>query len=268
MGAAPPNSRGGSPQPMSSSRRFAFLLAFGLAAVSVALAQSSSSSSSSAADTPDQYQAGQPATSSDGMLSVQARIRARREQRRATAIHQVYDHRYEIFAGMGYLRFTPGSTLQRAHEYAWNAGATHYFDERFGVTVAARGYHATAYVGNNELTNSAITNPAISEHAVLAGPTYRFYVEPKYSISGRVMGGFIHGNFSGDTYHSTVTSTKLGLWKDGNTYAASVAIPVEYNLTPRIGLRVAPEYFLTGFGSTQQNSLGFTTDLIYRFGRQ
>jgi hypothetical protein len=252
---------------MSSSRRFALLLAFGLAAATVALAQSSSSNSNPVADAPDQIQTEQSATQFQGQLSVQARIRARREQRRAAAIHQAYGHHYEIFAGMGYLRFTPGSTLQRAHEYAWDVEATRYFDQRLGVTVDGRGYYATAYVGNNEWTNSAITNPAISEYAVLAGPTYRIYAQPKYSVSGRVMGGFVHGNFSSDTNHTTVTSTKLGLWPDGNTYAASVSLPVEYNLTPRIGARVAPEYFLTGFGSTQQNSLGFTTGLVFRFGR-
>jgi hypothetical protein len=43
---------------------------------------------------------------------------------------------------------------------------------------------------------------------------------------------------------------------------------VEYNLTPNIGLRLAPEYFLTGFNSTQQNGLGFTSGLVYRFGKK
>jgi hypothetical protein len=39
-------------------------------------------------------------------------------------------------------------------------------------------------------------------------------------------------------------------------------------LSPSIGLRVAPEYFLTGFGSTLQNNLGFTAGIAYRFGKQ
>jgi hypothetical protein len=43
---------------------------------------------------------------------------------------------------------------------------------------------------------------------------------------------------------------------------------VEYNLTPNIGLRVAPEYYFTGFGSTIQSSRGFTTGIVYRFGKQ
>jgi hypothetical protein len=258
---------------MFFSRRIALLLALSIVAASAALAQSSSSSSNPTA--PAQAQAGQPAEQSQGQMSVQARIRARRAQRRAAAIHEAYSHRYEEYTGMGYLRFEPGAKLERAHEYAWNIGVTRYFDERLGVTVDGRGYYGTAYTGiswtagNPPVTTSnPYTNPAISQYAALAGPTYRFYVQPKYSISGRVLGGIEHGNFSANTGHSTAISTALGLWPDGYVFAASASIPVEYNLTPNIGLRVAPEYYVTGFGSTTQNSLGFTTGIVYRFGKQ
>jgi hypothetical protein len=277
---------------MSSSRHFALLLALGLAATAAALAQSSNSSSNPADSAPDASQtlaqAEQPATQfqaqeqSQGQMSVEARIRARREQRRATALHQAYDHTYEAYAGMGYLRFVPGAGtpastspavphgpgLEHATEYAWDIGVTRFLNQRLGVTVDGRGYYGTAYVYNNSQTNSAITNPAISQIAVLAGPAYRFYMQPKYSISGRVLGGVAHGNFSSDTNHNEALSTSLGLWPDGNTFAASVGIVGEYNLTPNVALRIIPEYFLTGFGSTTQNSLGFTLGIGYRFGKQ
>jgi hypothetical protein len=207
---------------MSSSRRFALLLALGLAAATTALAQSSNSSSNPAESVSDASQtlaqAEQPAgqfqaqEQSQGQVSVEARIRARREQRRATALHQAYDHRFEIYAGMGYMSFVPGAgapattspaaphgpALERTNEYAWDVGVTRYFDQRLGVTVDGRGYYGTAYVYNNIY---GITNPAISQVAVLAGPSYRFYLQPKYSISGRVLGGVEHGNFSSDTNH-------------------------------------------------------------------
>jgi hypothetical protein len=208
-------------------------------------------------------------------LSVQARIKARRAQRRATAIHEAYAHRYDESTGMGYLRFNPGAKLERAHEYAWDLGGTRYFDERLGVTVDGRGYYGTAYTGlsftsgNPPVTTSnPFTNPAISQYGVSAGPTYRFYLQPKYSVALRVLGGFEKGNFSGDTNHSTVISKDLGLWPDGYTYALSAGLPVEYNLNPQIGLRVTPEYHMTGFGSTTQNNLGFTLGIVYRFGKQ
>ena len=252
---------------MYSSRRIALLLALSIGATTAVLSQSSTSSSNPSA--PDQAQAAQPAAQSQGQLSVQARIKARRAQRRAAAIHDAYSHRYEAYTGMGLLRFEPGAKLERAWDYAWNVGFTRYFDERLGVSVDGRGYYASAYVGGpNNVTNNAITNPAISQYAVLAGPTYRFYLQPKYSVSGRVLGGFTKGNFSGDTNHSTILSTELGLWPDGYVFAVGASVPVEYNLTPNIGLRVAPEYYFTGFGSTLQYSRGFTTGIVYRFGKQ
>jgi hypothetical protein len=225
-------------------------------------------------------QAGQSTEAgSPGQLSVQARIKARRAQRRAAAIHEAYSHRYEEYTGMGYLRFvsplTASKLVSARHEYAWNVGFTRYFDERLGVTLDGRGYYGTAYtgigltMGNPPVTTTnPFTNPAISQYAALAGPTYRFYVLPKYSVSGRVLAGIEHGNFSANTNHSTDISTALGLWPDGYVFAAAASIPVEYNLTPNIGLRVDPEYYFTGFGSNVQSSRGFTTGIVYRFGKQ
>jgi hypothetical protein len=249
---------------MYSFRRLALLLALGLPALYAVQAESSSSSSNPATPTPSQGQAQQSeAAQTQPQVSVQARIKVRREQRRAAAIHEVYDHRYEGYVGAGYLRFTPGATLQRVNMYNWDGGFTRYFDERLGVTLDGRGYYGTPFVGLNP---TGITKPAISQYAALIGPTYRFYLKPKYSISGRVMGGYAQGNFSGDT--NGFGSVTLGLYPDATTFAASASILGEYNLAPNIGLRVAPEYYLTGFGSTLQNSLGFTAGIVYRFGKQ
>ncbi len=253
---------------MVSFRRIAFALALLLPAMHAASAQSSSSSSNPASASPDQTQ--QPAAQSQGQLSVQARIKARREQRRAAAIRDVYLHLYDVYAGMGYQRFTLPSPLQRVNEFAWNAGFTRYYSERLGLTVDGRGTYGRAFVEPSEIPPGIpeITKPAIIQYAALAGPTYRFYLQPRFSISGRVMGGFTYGDFSGDTSGSTSLATLLHLYPDAYTFAASASVPVEYNLTPNVGVRVAPEYFLTGFGSTLQNNLGFTAGIVYRFGKQ
>jgi hypothetical protein len=269
---------------MSSSCRIALLLALSIAATA-ALAQSSSSSSSSAtpAAEPTPALSTHSAAQSPGALSVQARIRARRVQRRAAAIHEAYSHRYEAYTGMGYKRFDPGSGypaslgvahgpgLQHVHEYAWTVGLTRYANERFGITAEGRGYFGTAYLGlqpDNPYAVQGIYNPAISQFAILAGPTYRFYLQPKFSVSGRVLGGIEKGNFSGDMNHSVALATGMGLWPDGFTYAISPGVSAEYNLTPHVGLRVAPEYYFSGYGSTLQHSRGFALGLIYRFGKQ
>jgi hypothetical protein len=254
---------------MYSFRRLAVLLALASSAVSILPAQSSSSSGNPAAADPQAPAAAQAQTpnqtQNQSQMSVQARIRARREQRRAAAIHDAYLHLYEIYFGAGYLRFTPGSSLQRVNEYDWNVGFTRYFTERLGATLDGRGYYGTPFIEPVQ-DNGGITKPEISQYAALLGPTYRFYLQPKYSISGRVLAGFSQGNFSGDTNgHGTAI---FGLWPDGPTFAGTASIFVDYNVAPTLALRVAPEYYATRFGSSFQNGLGYNISLIYRFGKQ
>ena len=253
---------------MPSFRRLALLLAFAYSAMPLVLAQSSSSNP----PTPEPAQQPETASQSEGeaqgQISVQARIKARREKRRADAIHEAYAHRYEVYFGMGYLRFEPGKTLERAHEYAWDTGVTRYLSDRLGITADARGYFGSAYVYDNVVTNSAITNAEVSQYLFMAGPTYRFYALPKFSVSARVMGGMAYGHFSGDTSGNTQLSTALGLWPDSTVFAGSAAVICEYNLTPRVGVRVTPEFNPTGFGSSFQKSLGFSGSIAYRFGKR
>jgi len=250
---------------MYSFRRLALLLALILPALNVIDAQSSSSNPApeSPSGSSSQDQTAAPLTPQQ--LSVQARIRARREQRRAAAIHDVYDHLYDFYVGAGYLRFTPGSSLQRVNEYNWNVGFTRYFNERLGVALDGRGYYGTPFIPPLQ-SPSGETKPAVSQYAALAGPTYRFYMQPKYSISGRVLAGYTYGNFSGDI--NGFNPASFGLWADGSTFAASGAIIGEYNVAPNLGIRLAPEYYATGFGSTVQGGAGFTGGIVYRFGKQ
>jgi hypothetical protein len=254
---------------MSSFRRLALALVLGLPTAHFAFAQDPTSSSNPPAPqaqpaTPDQAAAAQ----NQGALSVQARIRARREQRRVQAIRDVYSHRFDVNLNMGYLRFVPGPGLngrglQRVTYYAWDTGLTRYYSQRLGATVDFRGYYGSPFVG---LNFSSVTKPSISTYTFMGGPTYRFYMQPRYSIAGRVMGGYALGNFSGDTNH--FGGQTLGLYPDGGTFAASAAVTGEYNISPNLGLRLAPEYVFTGFGSKLQYSRGFTAGFVVRFGKQ
>jgi hypothetical protein len=258
-------------------RRFSLLLALTLPAMQAVQAQTPSSAPSNPPQDQSQSQssqssaAQQSAGETQGQLTVQARIRLRREQRRATAIHDAYDHRWESYVDMGYLRFTPGPSRQRVTFYAWETGLTRFKNERLGYTLDGRGYFGTAYVGPNP-TND--TRYAISQYDLLAGPVYRFYLQPKYAISGRVLAGGAYGNFTGDT-NGFKNLCNLGpgfsgclLYPTGFTFGASASVIGEYNLTPGVSFKIAPEYFVTGFGSTLQNSVGFTAGMTYRFGKQ
>jgi hypothetical protein len=243
---------------MFSIRHFAFLLALATASSLAVPAQSSSSQA------PEQ----QPQAAANPTTSVQARIRARRAQRRANAIRETYLQRYEFYTGTGYMRFVPGPDRQRATMYAWNVGLTRYYNERLGVTVDGRGNYGTAYVGQNP---SGHTRPAISFYTAQAGPTYRFYVQPRFALSGRVMAGYAGGNFTSDTNGFGVNmgfKDQQLLYHNGSSYAANASVSAELNISPSLALRLAPEYNFNGFDSRNQYSRGFTGSIVYRFGKQ
>jgi hypothetical protein len=254
---------------MQLFRPFTLVLALSLP-VLPAVAQSSSSTAptpdQSSSQSQDQTQPQQPNGETQGQMSVQNRIRTRREQRRATAIHDAYDHRFETYVNLGYQRFQPGPNLQRTTFYAWDTGLTRYYSERLGVNLEARGNFGMAFTGIQGFSQGGFTRYRISQYNVMGGPTYRFYTQPKYAISGRAQAGWALGNFSGDT--NGVPPTLLGLYPDANTFVANVAVIGDYNISPTLVLRLAPEYSFTGFGSTVQASRGFTAGFVYRFGRQ
>ncbi len=248
---------------MVSLRRSTLLAVLALLAFSSLMAVSGLQAQSSSSQTEPQPAAKAPAKSS---LTVQERIKARREARRAAAIHDVYSHLYEAYVGTGFLRFTPGPKVQRLNEYPWNVGFSRYFNQKLGVTLDGRGYFGTAFVGNNVPSNSAITNPAISQYTAMIGPTYRFILEPRYSVSGRILAGGAFGNFSGDI--GSFKPVQVGLYPNGASLAVDASVPFEYNVNSQAGVRIAPEFLLTNFGSTTQSSLGFTGALVYRWGKQ
>jgi hypothetical protein len=111
-----------------------------------------------------------------------------------------------------------------------------------------------------------VTKPSVAVYSVQAGPSYRFYLQPKYSVGLRATAGYAHGNFSGDT--NGFGGKLLGLYADGSTFVANAAIVGEYNVSPGLGIRLAPEYNFNGFGSTIQSSRGFTFGFVFRYGKQ
>ena len=258
---------------MFSFRRSFLTLTFAasafLASQSPALLAQASSSSQPADQAPAPVpQSAPPAAQppSQGQISVAARIKARREQRRAAAIKEAYSHLYEIYVGSGYLRFHPGPTLQRLNEYDWNVGVSRYFNERLGVTIDARGSYGKAFIPPINDPASAVPHPEISQYAGMIGPTYRFLLTPKYSVSGRILAGGGYGNFSGDL--GAFTTASVTLYPNGATPVISASAPIEYNVSPELGLRLAPEYVFTKYGSDTQNSLGFTVGVVVRWGKQ
>jgi hypothetical protein len=218
------------------------------------------------AQTPAQTQA--PATPApqqraEVLREAQARVKARRKLRIQQIIQDTYSHKYELYFGGGYLRFRPGSSLQKINESAWNLGVTDYFAGKVGLTADFRGYYGTTYTNVNEFQVFA---PSISQYTFMAGPQLRFYEGQHWAWAGNVLVGIGHGNFSTGT--GGLPGTLIGLYPDGNSVNLSVGASVDYNLGPGLAIRLTPNYLMTDYGSELQHNLGFNAGIVYRFGRQ
>ena len=194
----------------------------------------------------------------------QARIRARRQQRTQRVIQDTYSHKFEVYGGGGYTRFRPGESLQHINESAWNAGFTDYHWGRLGLTADLRGYYGTAFIPPNIYN---IFKPSISEYSFMAGPQYRFVRREHWAISGQALLGGSKGNFNANG--AELPGTLIGLWSNGTNFSAAVGVPIDYNIAPGLAFRIQPGYWLTTFSNTAQvKNLGFTSGLVFRFGRQ
>lgn len=223
-----------------------------------------------AQNTTDQQTQPQPQTAPQGtqeraevLRQAQERVRARRRIRVEQIIQDTYTHKYEVYGGGGYLRFTPGPDLQHLNEAAWNAGFTDYVKGKIGVTADFRGYYGTAFTYVNQYQ---VFNPSISQYTFMAGPQVRLLERLHWGISGNVLAGGGHGNFSTNT--GGLPGTLIGLYPDGTVFNLSVSAPIDYNLGPTFAIRLTPNYLMSRYGSETQNNLGWNIGVVWRFGRQ
>ena len=192
---------------------------------------------------------------------------ANRRARIERQINETYTHRWEVGGGGGYLRFRSGQFTQKNNEVNFFVNTTYFFNEKLGATAEVRGYYGNAKIPNYTQFATLVGNPQISEYPFMVGPTYRFLLAQRYSVSAFAEGGTAIGKFDGAS--KTISSTQLGFWPSATAQPAfSVGANVDVNLFPNLAFRIAPNYMGTTFGSTLENNLGVNIGVVYRFGRQ
>lgn len=221
--------------------------------------QQSDSQSESQAETQTQP----PQQRAQVLREAQRRVQARRKLRVRQIIQDTYSHQYETYFGGGYLRFRPGSSLQKNSEADWNVGITDYMAGKLGVTADFRGYYGTTYTYVNQFQ---IFSPSISQYTFMAGPQWRFFEGQHWAWSAFALAGGGHGNFGTGT--GGLPPTFIGLYPDGTSLNVTAGASVDYNLGPALALRLTPNYLMSRYGGDTQNNVGFNAGIVYRFGRQ
>jgi hypothetical protein len=223
-----------------------------------------------------------------GAVQAQVTHRTRRESsanrkaRIARTIAETYSHRWEVGGGGGYLRFQPGSILQKNNEVTFWMTGTYFLNPKLGIIGDVRGAYGNAKIGNNTTSPDGGPpvflpfNPQISEYPLMGGVAYRLYAKEKVAVSVTGEGGAAIGKFSSGA--KGFQSQDIGVWESVTRPVFSIGANFDYNLYQNFAFRVTPTYLATFFRlgpddtthgpqGTIQNNFGVNVGLVYRFGK-
>lgn len=189
-----------------------------------------------------------------------------KQRREAQLVTDTYTHRWEIYVGGQYMRFRPGPSLHNSGMGGWTLGVTRNFTPRFGITADARGYYGSNSLGPVNGGGYNVYNASFSVFPFTIGPQYRFYGSSKWSISAAAQVGAIYGYFDANT--NGIPAQLVGFYPAGIKGAAIVSANIDYNVSPTLAVRLAPNMMLNNFGGEINHNQGFLAGLVYRFGRQ
>jgi hypothetical protein len=204
-----------------------------------------------------------PEQRTEVLHEAQARVNARRRIRIQQIIQDTYSHKYELDFGGGYLRFRPGTYLQRMNEAGWNVDLTDYLFGDLGIVADFRGYYGTAYTGTNPYS---VFNPSISQYTFMGGPRYRFFKGQHWGWTAQALAGAGHGNFGTGT--NGLPPQLVGLYTDSTVLNFAGGVSADYNLGPGLAIRLTANELITNYGSSFQENLGGNLGVVYRFGRK
>lgn len=176
-----------------------------------------------------------------------------------------YNNRWDIYGGFQYSHFNPGigRNVAATNLYGWNGTATVYLRPLWGIEMGYRGVHGDMTVPPNAFGIPA--NPRMSENLVFFGPTFRFFRRENWAAGMHVLVGSTYGDFDKD-FPSGVQPNAVGIYNDKLAFAAAVGAWYDYNLSPKLSVRIITDYQPTHYGYGRQNEFAGSAGIVYKLG--
>jgi hypothetical protein len=193
-----------------------------------------------------------------------------------------YDNKYDIYGGVGFSHFKAGPNLaQGANLGGFDVRGTRWLTGRLGATASIRGYYGTQGVNPNPYN---VSGPFIFEHLFLGGATYRLAAREHAALSVHALAGGAYGVFdhalgTAPVSGARVQARDVGLYNSGLSFASAVGGSLDLNRSPKLALRISPEWILTRYGgygapssvpseslTVNQSEFGISVGIIYRLG--
>jgi hypothetical protein len=175
-----------------------------------------------------------------------------------------YDNRWDIFGGAQYSHFNPssGRNIEAINLLGWTGGATFYFRPIWGIEASERGIYGTINIPQNSL---GVTQSKMSEYLTLFGPTFRILRRQNYAAGMHVLFGAANGTFDKGFPPGTQPS-QLNIYNNKLAFGSAIGAWGDYNLTPRLAVRVVADYQPTRYGYSLQNEFAGSVGIVYKIG--
>jgi hypothetical protein len=175
-----------------------------------------------------------------------------------------YSNRWDFNGGVQYSHFNPsaGKNFPANNLLGWEGGAIAYFRPIWGIESSFRGLYGTM---NAPVNQYGITNPKMSEYLFLFGPTFRLLRREKYAAGLHVLIGGAYGSFDKD-FPSGITPNQIGVYNNKLAFGSAVGGWLDYNLSPRLAVRMVADWQPTHYGYTTQNEFAGSVGVVYKIG--
>jgi hypothetical protein len=172
-----------------------------------------------------------------------------------------YRNKYDLYGGFASSHFNAGPALiPGANLGGFDLQGTLWFGMRLGATANVRGYYGTTGVVPNPYN---IHGPFIMEHLFMAGPSIRGPKNEHAALTFHALVGGSYGVFN-SAINQGLTGPNLGLFNNGFTLATALGGSLDLNRSPRLSVRLSPDYLLTRFGGVSQNEFAISIGILYR----
>ena len=178
-----------------------------------------------------------------------------------------YTQRWDFFGGAQYMHFNPGTGkgngVKAVNLLGWQGSATVWLHPSWGFEASARGAYGNLVVPTNPY--AIPTNPPMSEHLFLFGPSFRFIRTPRASLGMHTLIGAAYGSFSSG-FPAGIQPQSVNIYNDKLAFGMAIGAIADYNVTPRVSVRFVSDWQPTHYGFSFQNEFAGSVGLVYKFG--
>lgn len=178
-----------------------------------------------------------------------------------------YAQRWDLYGGAQYMHFNPGTGrgngVPATNLLGWNGSATVWLRQILGIEASARGAYGNMSVAPNPY--NIPSNPAMSEHLFLFGPNLRFYRHARATVGMHLLIGAAYGVFDSG-FPPGIQPQSVNIYNDKLAFGYAVGTYADYNLSPRLSVRLISDWQPTHYGFSQQNEFAGSVGLVYKVG--